>query len=108
MMPPTVLGTHLALFSDDICIYATEKRERHVLCRLQHGFTAMKSWCEQWNIKINKEKTQVIYFSRRLRVPEDMLQLNGRDIPFVNNLTYLGVTFSRMMTWTGDSISKGL
>jgi hypothetical protein len=33
-----------------------------------------------------------------LRIHEDMLQLNGQDIPFVNNIAYLGVTFERM-TW---------
>jgi hypothetical protein len=51
------------------------------------------------NIKIKEGKTQAMYFSRRLRVPEDILQLNGRDIPFVNNVTCLGVTFDRRMTW---------
>jgi hypothetical protein len=41
----------------------------------------------------------VIYFSGSLkRVPDGVLQLNGRDIPFANNVTYLGVTFDRM-TW---------
>jgi hypothetical protein len=59
----------------------------------------LKSWCEQWNININEGEIQAIYFSRRLRVPEDMLQLNGRDTPFVNNVTFLGVTFDRRMTW---------
>jgi hypothetical protein len=59
----------------------------------------LKSWCERWNIKINEGKTQAIYFFRRLRFPEDMLHLNGRDIPFVNTATYLGVTFERRMTW---------
>jgi hypothetical protein len=73
--------------------------ERRVLCKLQRGLTAVKSWCDRWNIKIYEGKTQAIYFSRRLRVPEDVLQLNGRDIPFVNNVTYLGVTFDRRMTW---------
>jgi hypothetical protein len=33
-----------------------------------------------------------------LRVLDD-IQLNGRDIPFVNNVTYLGVTFDRRMKW---------
>jgi hypothetical protein len=35
--------------------------------------------------------------------PEDLtddIQLNGRDIPFVNNVTYLSVTFDRRMTWS--------
>jgi hypothetical protein len=30
---------------------------------------------------------------------EDVLHLNGQDITFVNNVTYLGVTFNRRMTW---------
>jgi hypothetical protein len=45
------------------------------------------------------EKTQATYFSRKLRVPDDVLQLNWRDFPVVNNVAYLGVTFDRMMTW---------
>jgi hypothetical protein len=41
----------------------------------------------------------VIYFSGRLTVPDDLLQQNGHDIPFVNNVTYLGVTSEKMTTW---------
>jgi hypothetical protein len=57
------------------------------------------SWCQRWNIKINEGKTQAIYFSKRLRMPGDELQLNGRNIPFVNSVKYLGVIFDRRMTW---------
>jgi hypothetical protein len=32
-------------------------------------------------------------------MPEDDLQLNGQNIPFVNSVKYLGVTFDRKMTW---------
>jgi hypothetical protein len=35
-------GTQLALLADDTCIYATEKHECCVLCKLQHGLTAVK------------------------------------------------------------------
>jgi hypothetical protein len=98
-MPPAAPGTHLALFDDDTCIYATEEHERRVLCKLQRGLTAVNWWCKCWNIEINKGKSQAIYFSRRLRVPDDVLQLNGRDIPVVNILTYIGMTFDRRMTW---------
>jgi hypothetical protein len=58
---PAAAGTHHALFADDTCIYATKKHERHVLCKSQHGLTAVKSWCECWNIKITEGKTQAIY-----------------------------------------------
>jgi hypothetical protein len=46
-------GIHLALFADDTCIYATEKHELCVLCKLQHGLTAV-TWFARWNIKINE------------------------------------------------------
>jgi hypothetical protein len=93
---PAARGTHLALFADDTCTYPTEKHERRVL---SCGLTAVNSRCEQWNIKINERKTRTTYFSRILRVPDDVLQLIGQDTPFVNNVTYLGVTFDRGMIW---------
>jgi hypothetical protein len=40
-------GTHLAPFVDNACIYATQKHECYVLCKLQRGLTAVNSWCER-------------------------------------------------------------
>jgi hypothetical protein len=57
-------GTHLAHLADDTCIYAAEKYERLILCKLQRGLTAVKSWCERWNIGINEGKSQAMSFSR--------------------------------------------
>jgi hypothetical protein len=71
-----VPGTHLALFANDTCVYAKEKQERHVLCKLQSGLTAVKLWCECWNIIIDEGKTQATCFPRRLKVPGDILLLN--------------------------------
>jgi hypothetical protein len=110
-LAPVAPGTHLALFVDDVCIYAIEKHERHILRKLQRGLTVVNSWCERWNIKVNEAKSQANYFSRRLIVPDDVPQLNGRHIPFVNNVTYLGITFHRRMTWRrhiGRNVAKAL
>jgi hypothetical protein len=52
-----------------------------------------------WDVKINEDKTQAIYFSHRFRSPEAHLTLNGRDIPFVNHVKYLGVIFDKRITW---------
>jgi hypothetical protein len=59
----------------------------------------METWCEHWNIKINEDKTQAIYFSRSRRRPESHLTLKGRSIPFVNNVKYLGVIFHKKVIW---------
>jgi hypothetical protein len=93
-------GLIFLCFADDTCIYATEKHESHVVCKLQSILTPANSWCVRWNRETNEGKIQAICFSRRLTVPDDVLQLKGRNISFVNNVTYLGVTFDRRMTWT--------
>jgi hypothetical protein len=60
---------------------------------------SMEAWCERWNIKINEDKTQGIYFSRSRRPPVSHLTLNGKDIPFVNSIKYLGLIFDKKVTW---------
>jgi hypothetical protein len=52
-----------------------------------------------WNIKINEDKTQDIYFAHRLRSPEIHLTLNGQNIPFVNHVKYLGTIFDKRIPW---------
>jgi hypothetical protein len=39
------------------------------------------------------------YFSHRLRPPETYLTLNGRNIPFVSHVKYLGVIFDKRIKW---------
>jgi hypothetical protein len=58
-----------------------------------------ETWCECWNIKINEDKTQAIYFSHRLRLLGAHLTLNGQTIPFINHVKYLGVIFDNRVTW---------
>jgi hypothetical protein len=70
-----------------------------VLRKLQRGLNAMEVWCEQWNLKINEDKTRAAYFSKRLTRIVAYLTLKGRTITFVNDVRYLGVTFDRKITW---------
>jgi retron-type reverse transcriptase len=60
---PQAIGVHLALFDDDTCLYATERKEGYVLRKLQRGLNSVDEWSKHWNIKINEDKTQAIYFS---------------------------------------------
>jgi hypothetical protein len=96
---PQTPGVNLALFADDTCLYATDLKEDYVLRKIQRGLDSMAAWCKRWNIKINEDKTQTIYFTPRNRPPNSLLKLNGRNIPFVNSVKYLGVLFDKRMTW---------
>jgi hypothetical protein len=99
MDAPQTRGVHLALFADDTCLYARDRKEGFIVRKLQRGLSSMETWCERWNIKINEEKTRGIYFSRSHLPPESRLTLNGRDIPYINSAKYLGVIFDRKITW---------
>jgi hypothetical protein len=96
---PQTTGVHLALLADDTGLYATERKEDCALRKLQNGLKSMVEWSKHWNIKINEDKTEKIYFSHPIRPPKTLLTLNGWNIPFVNNVKYLCVTFDRKITW---------
>jgi hypothetical protein len=49
--------------------------------------------------KIYEDKTQAIYFSRRVSPPEAHLILDGRNILFDNYVKYLGVNFDKRIPW---------
>jgi hypothetical protein len=87
---PQTPGENLALFADDTCLYATDRKEGYVLRKIQRGLDSMAAWCKHWDIKINENKTRAIYFTHRNRPPDSLLTLNGRNIPFVNSVKYLG------------------
>jgi hypothetical protein len=96
---PQIHGIYLALFADNTCLYATDRKEVFVVRKLQHGLSSMETWCERWNINIYQDKTQGIYFSRSRLPPESHLTLNGRNISFLNSAKYLGVIFDKKMAW---------
>jgi hypothetical protein len=96
---PQTPGVYLDLFADDTCKYTTYRKEVYIFRKLQRGLSAIETWSERWNIKINEGRTLAIYFSHRLRPPEAHLTLNGRNIPFVNHVKYLGVIFDKRRTW---------
>jgi hypothetical protein len=93
-------GVHLTVFADDTCMYARDRKESFVIRKLQRYLGSMEAWCERWNIKINEEMTQGIYFFRRYRPLDYHLTFIDRNIPFVNSVKYLDVTFDRRITWS--------
>jgi hypothetical protein len=59
---PQPPGVYLNLIADDICIlvYAADRKEGYVLRKLQRGLSATQTWCERWNVRINKGKYPVM------------------------------------------------
>jgi hypothetical protein len=58
MIRPKTSGVNLGLCADDTYIYTTDRKEGYVLRKLQRGLSAIETWSERWDIKINEDKTQ--------------------------------------------------
>jgi hypothetical protein len=48
-------GVYLGLFADDTCIHTSDRIDGYVVRKLQQGLSAIETWCEGWNIKINAD-----------------------------------------------------
>jgi hypothetical protein len=62
MVPPKLL-VYISLSLLTTPVYATEHKAGYVLRKLQHGLNSMVEWSKHWNIKINEDRMQAIYFS---------------------------------------------
>jgi hypothetical protein len=98
MIPPQTHAVYLAFFANNTSLYATDCRKGFVVRKLQHCLSSMESCCECWNIKINEDETQGIYFSCGPEPSESHHTLNGRNIPFVTSLKYLIVISNKRAT----------
>jgi hypothetical protein len=97
--PPTLWGWMArALWTIPVCMRHICK-EGYIVRKLQRALDAMVAWCERWNIKIKEDKTRAIYLSHQRAAPGSLLTMNGRNMPFVNNVKYLGVLFDNRITW---------
>jgi hypothetical protein len=47
---PQPIGGHLAIFADDICLYATERKEGYILRKFQWALNSMAEWSKRWNV----------------------------------------------------------
>lgn len=67
--------------------------EGYVLRKPQRSRSHIDTWCERWNIEIDKDKTQATYFHHTFRPLEPHRTLIGWNTLFVNHVKYHRVIF---------------
>lgn len=92
-MLPGMLELFLLLFADDIALLATTP------VGLQNQLNLLHQLCEVRSLKINKDKTKVMVFRKGGYLAKDEVWfLGGQKLEVVNNYTYLGYTFTTMLS----------
>ena len=76
------------LYADDTVILAESSDD------FQIALDMYASYCRQWKLEINNDKTKVMVFARG-RAVDYMFSINGVQLEVVSEYKYFGILFSR-------------
>ncbi|GBN19032.1 putative RNA-directed DNA polymerase from transposon X-element [Araneus ventricosus] len=94
---PRNCQTQLCLFADDTAVMSTGTSQT-IMEDLNTYLTQLGKWLIQCKIKVNTDKCQAVYFTRRRSNPNPPM-LYRRPIPWSNSTRYLGVTLDKKLTY---------
>ena len=95
---PSMDGITICTYADDTAILASNESPTQASNIVQQEIDLIHNWLQNWNIKINAEKSIHVTFTLR---KEDCppIFLNGTRIPKQNKVKYLGLHLDRRLTW---------
>ena len=65
---PHLTNCYIAQLADDLAIYSTDINPEIIHRNLQRAINLSTNSCNDWKIKLNSSKTQIIYFTKRRTV----------------------------------------
>jgi len=88
--PPKLLKTSIPalMYADDLILLSCSKEG------LQSSLNNLENYCNIWALDVNMNKTKVIVFNSTSKTIKGEVFFNGKNVEFVRQYTYLGVTFS--------------
>ena len=88
-----------ATYADDAFNWASGKSYALAARRLQDELEKTALWCRKWRLELNAQKCESILFGYYNSVPTLRLEIDGRSIPQVKRIRYLGVILTPQMCW---------
>jgi hypothetical protein len=90
------------LYADDTLIYISDRNIAKISNSLTQTAESIFKYYNKWKIKVNTSKTTLTGFTRRTtkQLPITPLTICGSDVPWTDELKYLGITFDKRLTMT--------
>ena len=79
-------------YADDCSALYGGPRLDHAISRLQKMLDSLTAWGKRCGLKFNPEKSVAVVFSRRRKLPQRKLTIDGKEIEYKQEVKYLGVT----------------
>ena len=99
-------GVYKYLFIDDFCITSTSKYIHTTEHQLQQGINKINKWAMKNGFEISKTKTQCMHFCLLRKMHNPSLNLDGSEIPVIDQYKFLGVIFDKKLFHSRHSIFK--
>ena len=112
---PTFPNCTTSIFADDTSILSYDLYATKIVSNLQNALIELNNYFNKWNILVNPEKTQAIYFTRKRKecfIPQSPLRFMSHDISWESKVKYLGVVldtklnFNEHIPYLLDKINK--
>lgn len=100
---PRPVNCSLYMYADDAAIMSESLCPNTIINNLESGINLMNTHFNRWRIKLNINKTQSAFFTKRRKscfLPQRQIILDGQSIPWDNNIKYLGVVLDKNLTFS--------
>lgn len=97
----TAAGIDCQGYADDIELSVRGKISISEMCsRVQLGLNICKRWCQEVGLNLNPDKTGIVIFTRKLKLPGwTAIMLGETEIKVHKHFKYLGVILDNKLTW---------
>ncbi|GBN90270.1 putative RNA-directed DNA polymerase from transposon BS [Araneus ventricosus] len=97
VLPSSVSGT---LYVNDLQISCQGSNMNLIERQLQRAVNKLLAWCDQNGHTISPGKSRCVHFCRKWSLhPDPAIQIRDTNIPVVEEVRFLGVTFDRKLTF---------
>ena len=79
------------LFADDIMVYSILKDTKEDVEELQKDLTCLESWSNDWQLKFNTDKCEVMCISKKNDYSSPQYHLCGNQLKAVSGVKDLGI-----------------
>lgn len=89
-------------YADDVALVFHNVDPNYIITNLENSYLQLKHYYNAWKIKINPDKSQCMFFTRRrntMFLPARNIVLDNKQIPWEDHIKYLGVILDKRLTY---------
>lgn len=91
-----------SIFADDTAILNSDVYADDIISSLESSLITVEKYFSKWNIRLNGEKTQAIYFTRKRKdcfIPQRKIRSGNNELLWEEKVKYLGVILDTRITF---------